>query len=271
MRIAVLIAGEFRTWSIAAKGLFDFIDIQNVEADYYFATWSTSKNRIIENSAGKLDIKQIIPTDITAPFVQYNKNLVSFNIFEQDFKTFPNFYYQSWLHKQTNIEKRVTEIKNNFVYDHVVTIRPDVYVLTGPKDKQTWPLLKNGEYVPGPHVFKEFSGMYDMPDLYSRTNSWTDDIIANRCCLRYSNRIKVLQKYTRFGKNSYLMPDSEQLLSDWVMQRKINTIVTNEFKHCGIVRENFPINYASLTVAELQVLQNEWASYTSNLITSNLI
>ena len=165
--LAVLFAGEFRTWPRCAKYMFNFFKKPEYQVDYFFATWSTSND---------LPGKTVSTEDVLTPFIQHGKNPVSVNIIKPIGRKVNTFYNQAYLAKVANILKRAHEITNNFVYDQVVETRPDLYLR--PFNK-VWIPMKDYEFCNCGH-YEKYRNYYSIEDVYFRSNSFTNDIIANR-------------------------------------------------------------------------------------------
>lgn len=183
--LAVLLAGEFRTWEKCSQYMFRFFDVQAPQfdrIDYFFATWATSSD---------MPGVTITDNDVRSKFSEHGKNLVAFNIVQPIGRKSSTFYNQAYLAKMVNIRKRENEIMHNFVYDQVVETRPDIYMRSA---KLPWRLMRDYEVCNCNHYNKNSAGFNEIDDVYYRTNSFTNDIIANRYWYR-----KPRENYVHIG------------------------------------------------------------------------
>ena len=163
--LAVLVAGEYRTWQSSAKYLFKLFQDRADKVDYFFATWNTSDGRPVTRA------------DVQEPFDQFNITLVGQIVSQQIGRKVSTFYNQAYLAKYVNILKREHEIKNNFVYDQVVETRPDIYMRPNSRD---WIMMNDYEVCNCGSTITSSMGFPEIDDVYYRSTSFTNDIIANR-------------------------------------------------------------------------------------------
>lgn len=183
--LAVLLAGEFRTWTKCAEYMFRFFDHQanHIEQiDYFFATWSTSSD---------LPGKTIMVEDVQSSFNQHGKNLVSVSVIPTINRKSSTFYNQAYLAKVVNILKRENEIKNDFIYDQVVETRPDIYIRSA---GVPWRPMTDYQVCNCNFYGKTDIGFSEIDDVYYRSNSFTNDILANRYWYRKSH-----SSYVHYG------------------------------------------------------------------------
>jgi hypothetical protein len=163
--LAVLVAGEYRTWQASAKYLFKLFQDRADRVDYFFATWNYTRGQ------------PVIRDDVQEPFDRFNQNLVGQIVIPQIGQKVSTFYNQAYLAKLVNILKRENELKNNFVYDQVVETRPDIYMRPNTKD---WIIMKDYEVCNCGGIMTSSMGFPEIDDVYYRSTSFTNDIIANR-------------------------------------------------------------------------------------------
>lgn len=170
--LAVLIAGEFRTWPKCSEYLFRFFEGRAERIDYYFSTWSESND---------LPGKEITKADVEEKFTQHQKNLVTSAVIRSIGRKASTFYNQAFLAKFANILKREHELKHNFVYDQVVETRPDIYIR---RNVGQWRLMNDYEFCNCNFITKSQQGFDQIDDVYYRSTSFTNDILANRYWFR---------------------------------------------------------------------------------------
>lgn len=166
--LAVLLAGEFRTWEKCASYMFKFFEGQAERIDYFFATWTESSD---------LPNKQITQDLVKEKFIEHDKNLVAQVVIPPIGRKNSTFYNQAYLAKFANVLKRENEIRNNFIYDQVVETRPDIYIR---RNVSKWIAMKDYEFCNCNHITKSSQNFDSIDDVYYRTNSFTNDIMANR-------------------------------------------------------------------------------------------
>jgi hypothetical protein len=114
MKIAVLIAGEYREFPVAHK-LWTFLNWENV--DCYFSTWKTSKFVLKEGAS----ITEKITEDEIHKFIKP----ISLDISDLNDPPYNQMCYQGYL---INRWKSVISLMNNsgIQYDRVILLRPDI-------------------------------------------------------------------------------------------------------------------------------------------------
>ena len=185
--LAVLIAGELRTWSKCAPYLFRFFDYQSKhikQIDYFFVTWDKSHD---------MPDKTITLNDVTDAFRLHGKNLVGSIVIPTIGRKSSTFYNQAFLAKVVNVLKRENEIRQKFIYDQVVETRPDIYMRSA---GIPWTAMKDYEVCNCNSYDKSPQGFNTIDDVYYRTNSFTNDILANRYWYRKQNN-----SYVHTGKD----------------------------------------------------------------------
>jgi hypothetical protein len=219
-KLAVLVCGEFRTWSRASKYIFDYADSLSSDVDYYFASWETSLgNRITDEN-------------ITEEFIKYNKNLIKYQIVQSIDWQHSSYYYQSYLAKLADIMKRRYEIDNNIIYDQVIEIRPDLYIERG-----TSSAIKLGDFEC--LLYIENNGTVEFPgatDLCYQSSSFGSDVITNRYYYQKSKIMDHIREY----KHWELPFHNHQILSDYLYARRMKIIDTSRPTTQIVIRPTFP-------------------------------
>lgn len=259
-RLAVILVGELRTWETASKYLFNFFDRIADNVDYFFVTWNVS------SQTGELI--DITDNDVLAPFQKYNKNIVDYKILEPIGKHRTTFYNQAWLAKVGNILKRKHEAKNNFIYDQVIETRPDCYFrsFTNVPSKPmahhpsgNWVNCNDFEYEGDiPSLGLGHGGLMGMADIYFRTNSFTNDIIADRYYYRRSKSMSTIVNHTFWGFNNHHV-----VIVDLFYNRRLKPCTYRsqaDFLFFCCVRPNFPKDM-DLDAQEPLVLDRLFISY----------
>jgi hypothetical protein len=248
-RLAVIIAGEFRTWKVASKYLFSFFQERAVQVDYYFATWNVSETLQAYNVSEK---SPVTDKDILEIFKDYNQNLVSYKIMDRIGNHATTFYNQAWLSKIGNILKRKNEIENNIIYDQVVETRPDLYFR---KNDKNW-IIFNDLECSNNHFYLD-SGLQGVNDVYFRSNSITNDILADR----YYFKIPYMNECIHWQ-----FVNHHSVLSDIFYNRKIlvnKTEYNREYDFNVCIRPNTPTN-ENLDEAEYEYLDQFVIEYSSH-------
>lgn len=237
-RLAVLIVGETRTWHKAAKYLFNFFNDRAEQVDYYFVTWGVST-----------DTGEKVPVtyeDVIAPFDENGVKLYDYKILEPIGKQRTTFYNQAWLAKVANILKRRTEQRENFIYDQVIETRPDVYLRRQPAGIHPWEPCNDFEYEGGRPVSGDdgqSNGFLTMPDHYWRTNSYTNDIVANRFSFKKSTEHYTVTWHVSWQFYNHHWTMCNYMFTKLLKPRKYeNDSSTKDYAFFCAIRPNFPDN-----------------------------
>jgi hypothetical protein len=253
-RIAVLLAGDFRQWPRAAEYIFAFAEQQAVTVDYYFATWTTTQDFWCTNKKEARTRRPVTNNDITCEFVKYNKNLINFQLVKQIIQpdttqhfTDVTFYYQTYLAKLANIMKRRYELDNDFVYDQVFEIRPDLYIF----DEFNIPVkLTDFEWL-NEICYKQDGRFHQWPvaqDLYYQANSFSNDIMAER--FYYKKSIE----YNHTDNNI----NNHWILCDYSYARRMQAIPLVKPNFQMPLRPNFPDDPRQYNWLELSEYEAKW-------------
>lgn len=181
IRLAVLLAGDFRSFPRAAPYIFKYANKISAQVDYYFATWNVTSDTWHNPSLSKNTERPITETDIVEPFRIHNSNLVNFKLLPlfdptKLLYTKPVCYLQGYLGKVAAILKRQHELENNFIYDMVIELRPDVLIVASKTSIVTPP--QDFEI----NLEHQFGNLHfpGATDFYYRSNSIGNDIMSNR-------------------------------------------------------------------------------------------
>lgn len=247
-RLAVLLCGDFRAWPRASEYLFDYFEPLSDNIDYYFATWSTTRDYWWPEHKSKTTERLVTEEQLTEKFV--NKNLIGYTIVDQSVLPRYNltFYYQSYLALQANKLKCQHESENNFVYDQVFEIRPDLYIRHRDIVNELTPCTDN-EYIVGEPFYNTDLQLEQINDFCSRSSSIGNNIISNRF-------------FHRNNENPDARINNHWLLLEYL---KANLIPN---KHCTNLGDSIPIrpnfprdNLDNYTMDELKQYDREWIAY----------
>lgn len=225
-RLAVILVGELRTWKTASQYLFRLFEERAHQVDYFFVTWN------VTSQTG--DLISVTDSDVLTPFQLHNKTLISYKILEPIGRHKTTFYNQAWLAKFGNILKRRHEINNNFVYDQVVETRPDCYFRSS---NSPWIICKDFEYE-GTAPKTGDHGLLSMADVYFRSTSGTNDLIADRYYFNKSaDHTQIINEtHWDFYNHHWVMYEifNKRLLAP------ISNNNTGDFNFFCCIRPNFP-------------------------------
>jgi hypothetical protein len=249
-RIAVILAGEYRTWPIVNRYLFELFQDRAEQVDYYFVTWNYVG---IPQDDGS--VLAVTDSDILQPFQQYGKTLVAYRILEPIGKKATTFYNQAYLAKVANILKRQQERRDGFVYDQVVETRHDIFLYKG--TRTPWEPCREYEIESnGVHDRNQMEdGFAYVDDFYYRSTSFTNDIMANRYSFRndveYYNTSKLVDNIDRFHSNHYLLRKYIDLKHITVRSQG-----DRDYDMMTAIRPNFPtsVDFNSLPLDQLHLL-----------------
>lgn len=245
MKIATLICGDYRSCPKVIEHIFKYVETLGT-VDYYFATWSTTRDHWWPPEVSAATQRTVTNSDITDLFI--GRSLIDYKLVDQSqLPAFSStFYYQGYLAKIANILKRKHELAQDFVYDQVVESRPDLYPLgTVTVNCQEFELANGPVWVS--------NGIPQMFDHLYHADSFVNDVVGNRYSFdKYLNRHN---DRAEFGHTHWI-------LYDYVTLRKLLIKeITGTYIHYIPVRPNFPNNYSELSVEELKALDNQWIQY----------
>lgn len=264
-KVAVVITGELRSWAVSKRYIFEFFDQLQTSVDYYFITWNESSDYWF-NTNGK-----IIPVDEQSIKESFDgRNLIQVKV-EPVFANSKNtstFLLKAHLSKLANIYKRRYEFDNNFIYDHVIELRPDVFI-TPSNDQRV--ICKNFEIVVE-EIFYDFNLQNNVPlipDLYFRTTSLGHDIMSTRNTYGRYGDLDKLQDLQRKGFEFDPMlgtRDVHFMLYDFISQRRLLPIykVRSEIKDIKVIRPNVPDRQEPYTIKEIDRYYNEHLNSVRN-------
>jgi len=254
-KLAVLLCGDFRAWPRASEYIFKYADQLSADVDYYFSTWTETSDYWYTDINELKTKRPVTDDDVTKEFIKYNKNLINYrlatNRLDQHTST---FYYQSYLAKMANIMKRRYELDNSFIYDQVVEIRPDLYIDAGPCVIDN---LNDFECL----LYIENPGDVTVPgatDLHYRSNSFGNDLMANRFYHQKSFALNYVKNFTLYDN----IINNHQILADYMYQKRLKSIEGNYPYKQVVIRTNFPVgDLDKADYNELLKLEKEYKIY----------
>ena len=110
-RLAVILIGQYRTFDITHKYLFEFFKTKAHQVDYYFVTWPTSGGH---NTRYYEELANITDHNITQYFS--NEHLAGYAIVN-DIPKKHTYYRMAYLLREGLKLKQQSETTNQFVYD----------------------------------------------------------------------------------------------------------------------------------------------------------
>ena len=233
-KLAVLLCGDFRAWPRASEYIFKYADYLSDDVDYYFSTWNNTSDYWYTGINELKTKRPVTDDDVTKEFIKYNKNLINYrlstHILDQHTNT---YYYQSYLAKIANVMKRRYELDNNFIYDQVVEMRPDLYINA---ETSIIADLNDFECL----LYIENPGDITVPgaaDLHYRSNSFGNDIMANRFYHQKSFALKYVKNFTLHND----IINNHQILADYMYQKRIKSIQGIGLHKQVVIRTNFPL------------------------------
>ncbi len=244
MRTAVIIVGELRTWARAAERMFAYFDYQQHDVDYYFATWTSTRDFWWPEYNSKVTDRPVSEDEIILPFHTHGKNLVDHIMIEHDVREDRTYYYQARLSQLINQSKKKQQQEQGFIYNHVVEIRPDLYPV---EPFALWGEELEHNMYGGPVRIE--NGQPMMQDFYYRSSSPVHDILADR----YSYRPQ--------KNNSGQVDENEKLVYDWLTAHQIRVEGHVDHQHRFIIRPNFPQDLSTVSYEDSNRLNIEWIAY----------
>jgi hypothetical protein len=260
-KIAVIITGEYRTWNLAKQSIFDYAESISTDIDYFFVSWNESTEFWKHPELRKIK-KSITADDVISSFV--NQNLIDYKL-TTTIDCDNGYYLRAHLSKIANILKRKHEIQNNFVYDQIIEVRPDLYI---PKQSNELIACYDFEYVIG-QVYTYYQELPSIPDLYFRTSSAGNDILATRNSYNRFNEIKQFNNLLVRSMDFEPFPSSRDphyMLLDFIMNKRMIPLTDqSEAEQATVVRPNFPDNFTELPINEIRELYHTYTQYVDSL------
>jgi hypothetical protein len=246
-KVAVLVAGELRYWAQAAASIIKFSNTLGVSIDFYMAVWDTTVYSPMGAEYNPSNRRQVTETEIKQQFA--NANLIDFCLVPETHtpQNAPSHYKQAYLSKVANILKIKNELENDFVYDLVFEVRPDIFVFS---ETTTLPLLTNFDFSNTIGPVNENNLLGNGADTYCFSDSVTNDILASRYYYKKINvdaNVSVVQHY---GYGHWLASKFR-----YSLMLKYKQLV--DFRVC-ILRHNSPENIRDLSYADVDKLEREF-------------
>lgn len=245
-RLAVILIGQYRTFAVTHKYLFEFFKDRANQVDYYFITWPTSGGH---NTRYYEETVDIAAEDITKFFTE--KNLVDFRIVD-DIPKKHTFYRMAYLSHIGARVKADYENKNHFLYDQVVETRPDIYLKRS--NDLGWQICDPLTY--GGHQIETFNGHLFMDDCYIRSDSKTHNIISDRITQFNTNEMYA----PRLAFANRYKYDHHSRFADWLVYNNIQCIGSKDYASIHVVRNPklIDVNLDSLSANELNGLSYDY-------------
>lgn len=262
-KVAVIIAGEYRTWDHASRYIFNFVENISDSVDYYFVSWTTTSDYWKNLSVRQETIKTVDAEMLVNSFA--GKNLVDYLLEPAKIEYEDVYYLRAHLSKLGNILKRRHELKTNLVYDQVIEIRPDIFL---PAVKNNIKPCKDFEYVIG-DIYTHYQDLPSISDLYFRTSSIGNDLLATRNKFNKFNTIKKFKNLLVREVDYEPMPssrDSHYLLLDFIMSKRMIPLKDqSEAETATVIRPNFPDNLDKLPIEEIRDLYHQYQKRVDNI------
>ena len=258
-RLAILLSGDFRYWPRAAEYIFKFAENRANQVDYYFATWTTTRDYWYPQPTSIATERPVTDSDVTEKFT--NRNLIAYKLVNQLPEYPTSNYYQSYLGNIANILKRQHELDNNFVYDQVIEIRPDLYI----RDKSdTIEITHFTDFeclVEIQYTGSEKIHFPQATDFYYQTNSFGSDVMASRFYYQKSIEAAKIEKYSHWP----MIMHNHWILVDFIYARRMQHRYNNGSIEQLAIRPNFPQDdLRKYTYQELFNIEAEFLNNTRN-------
>ena len=236
-KLAVLLAGDFRTFPQAAEYIFEHAESQAESVDYFFACWDHTSDSWYNQEIREQTRRPVTDQELIAPFQLHNAHLVDYVLLSQEERShLPNntAYYQCYLGKVACILKRKHELESQMVYDMVIELRPDLFINANSCPDRLNDFKVNLEYDLDRAQFPCAT------DFYYRCNSFTNDVMSERY-----NHSKIEKGNYFFFENyltSWPMPmNAHWLPLDYIYSRRLEA--TPNFAPATVmipIRPTFP-------------------------------
>ena len=236
-KLAVILIGQYRTFAVTNKYLFEFFADKADRVDYYFVTWPTTGGH---NTRYFEKLTQITDSDITKFFTAHR--LVDYRIVS-DIPKKHTYYRMAYLSQIGQQLKCKTETEFNFVYDQVVETRPDVYI----RSSMPWQLCTSLQYGGHPIEIKNHHPFIN--DLYFRSDSATHNIISNRISEFDQDEIH-RPRLSDYEAEEY---DHHTRFAKWLIKNDIQPIDSKDYDFIGVVRNQNLINVDLNSLSEKHI------------------
>jgi hypothetical protein len=244
--------------------------------DYYFVTWNYNSEhwyppclqRFVNSDWEGIQAHSITDTDVTEKF--QNKNLVAYRIIDPEKVplNFPgSFHYLGYLAKIASLLKSRHEFGNNFLYDQVVELRPDLYISKPIRTEdiicEDYQYISNGRLTHNKECTVT-ECIPRLPDFYRKTNSFGNDILGNRYWYKQKlSNPDMITSGSHKGCNQILANvayGAEWLLLEYIFSRRLTIFqnINNFSDYMCPLRPNYPEDLDSLDFTDIRDLNLKW-------------
>lgn len=189
MKIAVCFSGQWRTGDYCYDNLKEFLGILYPMCDFFIHTWDINKQKcynlsnvfpketkLTSNDVDKIKIKYNPKKIIVDNFYNTHSELVKYESYLQTNVNIFDIVQPLWYSFSKSIElKKEFEIENDFKYDYVIKLRPDILFHPNRRLSQDIEMYKN-ELEKGAfyieNLIREYSiDTHTIDDVYFLSNS----------------------------------------------------------------------------------------------------
>lgn len=267
-RVAVCISGQPRTWEFCIDNIKSFFKKSNkYEIDYFIHTWDSNYYPCLykNNSNFEYKIRYNFESNVNEYINQYNpisfkiedktnfdkklkrkvKKVKGFDVNIEEIPTISdyNMLSQMYSFKQSILLKKIHERKNNFKYDYVVKIRPDLLFIYK-TFQECIELLENSK-LPNKFVsWFPFDNLNDLDSIWGPDLFWLFD----------SNNL--VDKYTSFfdEKIKYDFIESKEYgFNRHVYNLEMNPISFNLYKNYILIIRPFHIPFLNKNLDDVNL------------------
>ena len=160
MKIAVIFGGQIRTGVQTSKSVFDFLGEYLPHCDFFIHTWdiTTYKNGDYHNSHSPefdwdaIKLKEEYLNEFLEIYKPLKYEVTPFLKFREEIEHSPDYLMPAWAYSfwKANELKKEYENENNFKYDYVIKLRPDILLHPNRRLSQDIEMYKseldNGEF-----------------------------------------------------------------------------------------------------------------------------
>lgn len=134
-KIAICLRGSMRTWDACKLNIVDFFDFPNDEVTWFIDTWDVDTYSFyhlthqgeIKSSEKRSEVlnQESLNESLNGFFTAQGRNLggIKYHSFDSKLNASKSFLKLIYL---SNLSKREYEVRNNFKFDIVIQIRPDI-------------------------------------------------------------------------------------------------------------------------------------------------
>jgi hypothetical protein len=246
-KVAVLISGDLRYWDKAAKSIITLANSLGQQVDFFMAVWDHTINTSTTLDYNPNIQRKVTDSEIKNKFTDGQLKDYYLVPVAQTPSNSHTFYKQSYLNKVVNVLKNKHELLNDFVYDLIFEIRPDIFIFD---QSVAIPTLANFEFTNtiGPAHMNRL--LASGADTYCFLDSITNDVMSAKYAFKKMSINSGVGVSQEFGYGHWI-------IAKFRLSYMIRYIRLENFRVC-ILRAQNQENIESMTPSEIEELENKF-------------